>query len=165
MSIFDKMINGLNNSTEKKEFCTRVNNLAFIYKETHKVLSPINNIYWCFNLNLNYEEPFSRQDLLVIFTTFSAYISQIISAHKELNELFNSNHSISSGCVNEYNKANKLCTTMISDLATLIKNYKTMNRVSYSERNRFILEHLEIELAKLEDFAKNTEQSKNIIVI
>lgn len=159
MSIFDKMINSLNNTAEKKEFCDKVNSLAFIYKEVYKILSPVNNFYWCFNLNLNYEEPFSRQDLLVTFTTFSSYISQIISIHHELNELYNSNHSISSGCVNEYNKANKLCTTMITDLSILNKNYKTMDRTYPSERNKYVIKNLELGLARLQDYV----QTKNVV--
>lgn len=161
MSIFDKMINSLNNTAEKKEFCDKVNSLSFIYKEAHKILSPVNNIYWCFNLNLNYEEPFSRQDLLITFATFSSYISQIISSHNELNELYNSNHTISSSCVAEYNRANKLCTTMVADLSTLIKNYKTMDRVSPSERNKYVIKNLELGLARLQDYV----QTKHVVLL
>ena len=159
MSIFNKMVNSLNNSTEKKEFCDRVNNLAFIYKETQKVLSPVNNIYWCFNLNLNYEEPFSRQELLMTFTKFSSYISQIISSHNELNALFNSNQAISSSCVEPYNKLNKMYSTLMTDLETLIKNYKTMDNTYPSERNKYVIKNLELGLARLQDFV----QTNNVV--
>ena len=50
---------------------------------------------------------------------------------------------------------------MITDLSTLNKNYKTMDRTYPSERNKYVIQKLEFELARLQDYV----QTKNVVLL
>ena len=161
MKLINKM---LKKSSNKKEFREKAAYLTFIYNETREILYPFNNIYWCYNLNVDNSDYLSPAQITTNLNTLTSYIFEIIDAQKSLDVMFFNNPSISNHYVNEYNTIKKLSQNLLYDLATLVKNFTEMNSDYETKQNGIILKYVRANLETFENFVNGTEKAYNVSI-
>lgn len=161
MKLINKM---LHKSSSKKDFREKAEYLTFVYNETRKILYPFNNIYWCYNLNVDNSDYLSPAQVTTILNTLTNYLFEIIDAQKNLDVMFVNNAYINHHYATEYNHTRKLGQDLLYDLRTLVKNFKEMNNDYETKQNGIILKHVSANLKMYENFVNGNEKAYNVSI-